>query len=143
MVGKDALKWKDGMKAIVWRKRRHVLFQRMYEQFGIMPLIVITSMGMEVQWRRDMGGRVWKRGNDMESMDEMEGIRKIKDIWKKGWKYVGVWIEDEHDKDYGRKDMDRMSRSNIWKDYGSIYDNVWIMCKGYVKWEYGWMEGKW
>ena len=32
---------------------------------------------------------------------------------------------DEHDKDYGMQDMDNMSRSNVWKDYGSMYENGW------------------
>ena len=40
---------------------------------------------------------------------------------------------DEHDKDYGMQDMHSMSRSNIWKDYGSMYDNVWIERKGHGK----------
>ena len=38
---------------------------------------------------------------------------------------------DEHDKDYGMQDMDSMSRSNIWKDYG--IKNVWITRKGHGK----------
>ena len=45
--GKDARKWKDGTEAIVWRKRRHVLFQSMYEPLGMMPQIVIMSMGVK------------------------------------------------------------------------------------------------
>ena len=40
---------------------------------------------------------------------------------------------NEHDKDDGMEDMDNMSRSKIWKDYRRIYDNVWIMRKGYRK----------
>ena len=47
MVGKDAWKWKDCTKASVWRRRRNLLFQSMYEHFGIVPLIVITSVGMK------------------------------------------------------------------------------------------------
>ena len=47
-----------------------------------------------------------------------------------GWK--------EHEKEYGMQDMDSMSRSNIWKNYGSMQDNVWIMRKGHEKWI--WMD---
>ena len=49
MVGKDVWKWIEGTKARKWRKRRHVLFQSMYEHFGIVPLIVIMSMDMKVE----------------------------------------------------------------------------------------------
>ena len=45
-----------------------------------------------------------------------------------------------HDKDDGMQDMYNMSRSNIWKNYGHMQDNVWIMRKGYEKREYGWMK---
>ena len=44
----------------------------------------------------------------------------------------GKWT-NEHDKYYGMQDMDSMSRSNIWKNYGSMQENVQIMRKGYVK----------
>ena len=71
MVGKDVWKWKDGVKAIVWRKRRHVLFQSMYEHYDIVPLIMIMGMDMKWEWIRDMEGRVQKRDNDMKGMDEM------------------------------------------------------------------------
>jgi hypothetical protein len=37
------------MKASGWRKRRHVLFQSMYEHFDIVPLIMITSMDMKAE----------------------------------------------------------------------------------------------
>ena len=47
MVGKDVWKWKDGVKAIVWREGRHVLFQCMYEHFGIVPLEVVMSKDMK------------------------------------------------------------------------------------------------
>ena len=40
---------------------------------------------------------------------------------------------NEHDKDDGMQDMDGMSRSNRWKDYGCMQENVWIMCKGHGK----------
>ena len=30
---------------------------------------------------------------------------------------------NEHDKDYGMQDMDGMSRSNIWKNYGIMWDS--------------------
>ena len=43
------------------------------------------------------------------------------------------WKMDEHDKDYGMQDMDNMSRSNRWKDYGMMQENIWMMQKGYVK----------
>ena len=49
MVGKDVWKWKYSVKAIVWRKGRHVLFKSMYENFDIVPLVVITSMDMKVE----------------------------------------------------------------------------------------------
>ena len=42
------------------------------------------------------------------------------------------WM-NEHDKDYGMQDMDDMSRSNRWKEYGGMQENVWIMCKGHGK----------
>ena len=58
IVGKDVWKWKDGVKAIVWRKRRHVLCQSMSEPFVIVPLVLITSMGMKGACIWDMGGRV-------------------------------------------------------------------------------------
>ena len=45
MVGKDVWKWKDGVKAIVWRTGRNVFFQSMYEPFVIVPLVWIMSMG--------------------------------------------------------------------------------------------------
>ena len=48
------------------------------------------------------------------------------------------WM-NEHEKDYGMQDMDSMSRSNVWKDYGCMWDNVWIMCKGYGRCI--WMDG--
>ena len=38
---------------------------------------------------------------------------------------------NEHDKDDGMQDMDDMSRSNKWKEYGCMQENVWIMRKGY------------
>ena len=41
-----------------------------------------------------MGGRVWKRDNDMRGMDEMWGIQDQGDR-NDGWKYVGVWMENE------------------------------------------------
>ena len=47
MVGKDVWKWKCGVKVVVWRKGRHVFFQSMYEPFVIVPLVLITSMGMK------------------------------------------------------------------------------------------------
>ena len=31
------------------------------------------------------------------------------------------------------QDMDSMSRLNIWKNYGRMYDNLWRMCKEYGK----------
>ena len=37
-----------------------------------------------------------------------------------GWKMD----ENEHDKDYGMQDMENMSRSNVWKDYGSMQEYV-------------------
>ena len=46
---------------------------------------------------------------------------------------VNGWKMDEHDKGYGMKDMDSMSRSNIWKDYGSMQEDVWITRKGHEK----------
>ena len=46
----------------------------------------------------------------------------------------GKWMnEHERDKDYGMQYMDSMSRSNTWKNYGCMQDNVWKMHKGYVK----------
>ena len=55
-------------------------------------------------------------------VDEMEGITKIKDIWKKDGSICrgmdGKWM-NEHDEDYRMQDMVNMSRSNIWKNYGS------------------------
>ena len=47
MVGKDVWKWKDGVKAIVRRTRRHVFFQSMYEPFVIVPLVLIMSVAMK------------------------------------------------------------------------------------------------
>ena len=49
--------------------------------------------------------------------------------------YEDEWRTNEHDKDQGMQDRDSMSRSNRWKDYGSMWENVWISA-------YGWMEGK-
>ena len=46
MVGNDVWKWRDGVKAIVWRKRRHVDVQSMYEPSIIVPIVLIMSMGM-------------------------------------------------------------------------------------------------
>ena len=43
-----------------------MFFQRMYEDFGMVSLAVIMSMGMKVEGRRDVGGR---RDNDMKGMD--------------------------------------------------------------------------
>lgn len=40
---------------------------------------------------------------------------------------------DEHDKDYEMKNMDSMSTSKRWKEYGSMQDNVWIMHKEHGK----------
>ena len=83
MCGKDTWKWKDGAKASVWRKRRHVLFQSMYEHFVMKPLVGITSRSTKGEWRR-----AWKRDNDMKDMDG-KGIM-IWRIWRKcviqsGW----------------------------------------------------------
>ena len=49
MVGNDAWKWTDGVKAIVWRKGRHVDVQSMHEHFVIVPLVLIASMDMQVE----------------------------------------------------------------------------------------------
>ena len=82
MVGKDAWKWKDSVKASVWRKKRHVLFQTMYEHYVNVPLRVITSMGMQVEWIRDNDMKemeeIWD--NDMQNMDAMWIMK-----WRK-WK---------------------------------------------------------
>ena len=52
--------------------------------------------------------------NDMESMEEMEVMIKIKEIQKgDGSMQEYGWKIDEHDKDYGIQDMDSMSRSMI------------------------------
>ena len=58
IVGKDVWKWKDGVKAIVWRMGRHVFFQSMYEPFV----------------------NVWKRDNNMKGIDEMCDMKGM------GWK---------------------------------------------------------
>ena len=49
-----------------------------------------------------------------------------------------VWRMDEHDKD---EEMDSMSRSNRWKDYGCMQENVWIMHMD-MESANGWMKGK-
>ena len=71
-----------------------------------------------------------KGGNDMEGMDEVYDMK-----WRK-WKgqprsrtyerrmevyrsMDGKWMS-EHDKGNGMEDMESMSRSNIWKDYGRM-----------------------
>ena len=41
-----------------------------------------------------------------------------------GWK-MDEQRMNEHDKDDGIQDIYNMSRSNIWKNYGSMYDNGW------------------
>ena len=39
----------------------------------------------------------------------------------------GKWRnKHECDKDYGMQDRDNMSRSNIWKHYGSMQEDVWM-----------------
>ena len=48
MVGKDAWRWINGVKAIVWRKERHVDVQSMDEIFFVVPLVWITRMDMKV-----------------------------------------------------------------------------------------------
>ena len=49
MVGKDVWKWIDGVKAIVWRKERHVYFLSIYEHFFVVPLVLIMGIGMKVE----------------------------------------------------------------------------------------------
>ena len=49
MVGKDVWKWKDGIKAIVWRKGRHAYFQSGHGHFVVVPLVLIMSIGQKVE----------------------------------------------------------------------------------------------
>ena len=61
MLGKDVWKWKDGVKAIVWRTGRHVFFQSMYKHFSIVPLVWITSMGLKVEGNKGYGREGMKK----------------------------------------------------------------------------------
>ena len=62
VVEKDVWKWKDGVKAIVWRMGRHVFFQIMYEHCFIVPLVWIMSIGMKVEGNKGDGREGMKEG---------------------------------------------------------------------------------
>ena len=47
MVERMCENGKNGTNASIWKKRRHVLFQSMYEDFVIVPLVLIMSRNME------------------------------------------------------------------------------------------------
>ena len=92
MVGKDAWTWIDGMKASRWRKRRHVLLPKHVWTFFYYASSSDHEHVDESGMKKGYGREGMKKGdNDMKDMDgivgyeveEMDGIIKIKDIWKK------------------------------------------------------------